>query len=43
MYFIVGDGTSFGAYYAETMEVVVSPDEGKTLDQVRNIIDNRDQ
>ena len=39
MYIIVGDGTQFGAYYAETMELVVNPDEGKTLDQVRNIID----
>ena len=43
MYLIVGDGTSFGAYFAETMEVVVSPDAGKSLDQVRNMIDQRDR
>ena len=43
MYFIVGDGTSFGAYFAETMEVLVFPDSGKTLDQVRNILDQRDR
>ncbi|MBR5638136.1 MAG: hypothetical protein IKW83_00090 [Muribaculaceae bacterium] len=43
MYFIVGDGTNFGAYFAETMELVVSPDDGKTLDQVRNILDQRDR
>lgn len=43
MYFIVGDGTSFGAYYAETMEMVVFPDTGKTLEQVRNILDQRDR
>lgn len=43
MYFIVGDGNSFGAYFAETMEVVVFPDAGKTLDQVRNILDKSDR
>ncbi len=43
MYFILGDGTQFGAFYAETMEEVVSPTDGNTLDQVRNIIDQRDQ
>lgn len=43
MYFIAGDGNSFGAYYAETMETVVSLDAGKTLDQVRNALDKRDQ
>ena len=43
MYFIVGDGASFGAYYAETMEIVVLPDDGKTLEQVRNILDQRDR
>ena len=43
MYFIVGDGNSFGAYFAETMEVLVFPDSGKTLDQVRNILDQRDR
>ena len=43
MYFIVGDGTCFGAYFAETMEVVASPTDGMTLDQVRNTIDQRDR
>ena len=43
MYFIVGDGTQFGAYDAATMEAVVFPDANKTLDQVRNIIDQRDR
>ena len=43
MYFIVGDGTQFGAFYAETMEEVVSPTDGNTLDQVRNTIDQRDR
>lgn len=43
MYLIVGDGTQFGAYYAATMEVVVSPDTGKTLDQVKSNIDQRDR
>ena len=43
MYFIVGDGTHFGAFKAETMEVVVSPEAGKTLDGVRAIIDQREQ
>lgn len=43
MYFIVGDGTQFGAYDAATMETVVFPDANKTLDQVRNIIDQRDR
>ena len=43
MYFIAGDGTSFGAYYAETMEAILLPDAGNTLEQVRNIIDRRDQ
>ena len=43
MYFIVSDGTQFGAFYAETMEEVVSPTDGNTLDQVRNIIDQRDR
>ena len=43
MYFIVGDGTCFGAYYAETMEAVLLPDAGKTLEQVRNILDQRDR
>ena len=43
MYFIAGDGNSLGAYYAETMEEIVSPNSGKTLDQVRNIIDQRDR
>lgn len=43
MYFIVGDGTQFGAYNAATMEAVVSPDAGKTLDQVRSIVDQRDR
>ena len=42
MYFIAGDGNSLGAYYAETMEEIVSPSSGKTLDQVRNILDQRD-
>ena len=39
MYFIVGDGTNFGAYNAATMEEVASPTDALTLDQVRNIID----
>ncbi len=45
MYFIVGDGTSFGAYYAGTDEPqeVVSPSSGKTFDQVRNLIDDLDR
>ncbi|MBR6488999.1 MAG: hypothetical protein IKT03_00510 [Muribaculaceae bacterium] len=43
MYFIVGDGIQFGAYFAETMEIVVSPDSGKTLDQVRDFLDRRDK
>ncbi len=43
MYFIAGDGNSLGAYYAETMEEIVSPNSGKTLDQVRNILDQRDR
>ena len=43
MYFIVGDGTQFGAYNATTMEEVVFPDAHKTLDQVRNIIDQQDR
>ena len=43
MYFIAGDGNSLGAYNAETMEEIVSPNSGKTLDQVRNILDQRDQ
>ena len=43
MYLIVGDGNSLGAYNAETMEEIVSPGSGKTLDQVRNILDQRDR
>ena len=43
MYFIVGDGDSLGAYDAETMEEIVSPGSGKTLDQVRNFLDQRDR
>ena len=43
MYFIAGDGNSLGAYDAETMEEIVSPGSGKTLDQVRNILDKRDR
>lgn len=43
MYLVVGNGTSFGAYYAETMENVISPNAGKTLEQVHIIIDQRDQ
>ncbi len=43
MYFIAGDGNSLGAYDAETMEEIVSPGSGKTLDQVRNILDQRDR
>ena len=42
MYFIAGDGNSLGAYDAETMEEIVSPGSGNTLDQVRNILDQRD-
>ena len=41
MFLIVGDGTNFGAYFAETMDEVVSLDSGKTLNQVRNIIDQK--
>lgn len=43
MYFIAGDGNSLGAYDAKTMEEIVSPGSGKTLDQVRNILDKRDR
>ena len=43
MYFIAGDGNSLGAYNAETMEEIVSPGSGKTLDQVRNILDQQDR
>ena len=43
MYLIVGDGTQFGAYNAATMEEVVFPDSNKTLDQVHNILNQRDQ
>ena len=43
MYFIVGDGTQFGAYNAATMEAVIFPDSNKTLDQVHNILNQRDQ
>ena len=43
MYFIASDGNSLGAYDAETMEEIVSPGSGKTLDQVRNILDKRDR
>ena len=43
MYFIAGDGNSLGAYNAETMEEIVSPGSGKTLDQVRKILDQRDR
>ena len=43
MYFIAGDGNSLGAYDAETMEEIVSPGSGKTLDQVRNILDQIDR
>jgi hypothetical protein len=43
MYFIAGDGNSLGAYDAETMEEIVSPNSGKTLDQVRNILDQHDR
>ena len=43
MYFIAGDGNSLGAYDAETMEEIVSPGSGKTLDQVRNILDQHDR
>ena len=43
MYFIAGDGNSLGAYDAETMEEIVSPSSGKTLEQVRNILDQRDR
>ena len=43
MYFIAGDGNSLGAYDAETMEEIVSPGSGKTLDQVRNILDQLDR
>ncbi|MBR5435452.1 MAG: hypothetical protein IK120_01150 [Muribaculaceae bacterium] len=43
MYFIVGDGTHFGAYDAATMEEVASPTDARTLYQVREIIDKRDQ
>ncbi len=43
MYFIVGDGDSLGAYDAETMEEIVSPGSGKTLDKVRNFLDQRDR
>ena len=42
MYFIAGDGNNLGAYDAETMEEIVSPGSGNTLDQVRNILDQRD-
>ena len=41
MYLIVGDGSQFGAYNAATMEVVVLPDADKTLEQVKNMIDQR--
>ena len=43
MYFIVGDGTQFGAYNATTMEMVVSSDASNTLEQVKTIIDQRDR
>ena len=43
MYLIVGDGIQFGAYNAETMEAVVFPDAGKTLEQVKTILDQRDR
>ena len=43
MYFIIGDGVSLGAYNADTMEIIVSPDSGNTLDQVRSILDNLDR
>ena len=43
MYFIVGDGTHFGAYDAATMEEVASPTDARTLYQVREIIDKRDR
>ena len=43
MYLIVGDGTQFGAYNAETMEVIVFPDAGKTLEQIKTILDQRDR
>jgi hypothetical protein len=39
MYLIVGDGVQFGAYFAETLDLVVAPNEGKSIDQVRNILD----
>ena len=43
MYFIVGDGTQFGAYNATAMEMVVSSDASNTLEQVKTIIDQRDR
>jgi hypothetical protein len=43
MYLIVGDGSQFGAYNAATMEVVVLPDADKTLEQVKNMIDQGDR
>ncbi|MBQ6279102.1 MAG: hypothetical protein IJK68_05210 [Muribaculaceae bacterium] len=43
MYFIAGYGNSLGAYNAETMEEIVSPGSGKTLDQVCSILDQRDR
>ncbi len=43
MYFTVGDGIKFGAYFAETMELVVSPDDGKSLIQVLDFLDQKDR
>lgn len=43
MYFIVGDGNGFGAYYVETMQEVVPVTNGYSLDKVRYLIDQIDR